>query len=191
MGCICKHDPLGWNNQPLPQTCWCKQHRQATDQSQDCNRVNDHQTYVQPWRWENWQSRFNAQRDDTGTRNNKSEKFLELINTLFKAISYIIADNKEKYFHSIFYIIVKLPGFTIETEVMTIDGTIDAVITTNNYIYIVEFKAGQDAPKAVEQIRQKGYNKKYAADKRPKTLIGINFDMERKCIDDYVIEQVK
>ena len=123
-------------------------------------------------------------------RNNNLEKFIELINTLFKGISYIIADNKEKYFHSIFYIIVKLLGFTIETEVMTIDGRIDAVITTDNYIYIVEFKAGQDAQKALEQIRQKGYHQKYADDKRPKTLIGINFDLENKGIEDYIIKPV-
>jgi hypothetical protein len=73
---------------------------------------------------------------------------------------------------------------------MTIDGRIDAVITTDNYIYIVEFKAGQDAQKALEQIRQKGYHQKYAADKRPKTLIGINFDLENKGIEDYIIKPV-
>jgi hypothetical protein len=74
---------------------------------------------------------------------------------------------------------------------MTIDGRIDAVIATDNYIYIVEFKVGQDAQKALAQIKQKGYHQKYAADKRLKTLIGINFDMDGKHIDDYLVEQVK
>ncbi len=121
-------------------------------------------------------------------RNNQIEKFIELINVLFKGISYTIVDNKEKYFHSIFYIIVKLLGFTIESEVLTIDGRIDAVISTDNYLYIVEFKAGYDSAKALNQIKQKGYDKKYADDKRKKTLIGINFNIETKCIDDYKTE---
>ncbi len=34
-------------------------------------------------------------------------------------------------------------------------------------------------------------DKNFAADKRPRTLIGINFDMDSKRIDDYVVEQVK
>jgi len=121
-------------------------------------------------------------------KNNQIEKFIELINVLYKGISYTITDNKEKYFHSIFYIIVKLLGFNIETEILTIDGRIDTVILTDNNIYIIEFKAGHDAKKALEQIKTKGYHKKYANDKRPKSLIGINFNIEKKCIDDFVIE---
>ena len=121
-------------------------------------------------------------------RNKQIEKFIEIINILFKGISYTIVDNKEKYFHSIFYIIVKLLGFTIESEALTIDGRIDAVISTDKYIYIVEFKAGYDASKALEQIRTKEYQKKYADDKRKITLLGINFNIETKCIDDYKVE---
>lgn len=123
-------------------------------------------------------------------KNDRIEKFIELINVLFKGISYTITDSKEKYFHSIFYIVVKLLGFTIDTEILTIDGRIDAVILTDNNIYIIEFKAGLDAKKALKQIKDKGYYKKYTGDRRGKTLIGINFDIERKCIDDFKIEKL-
>ncbi|OQX78143.1 MAG: hypothetical protein B6D61_06140 [Bacteroidetes bacterium 4484_249] len=119
---------------------------------------------------------------------NSVDKFIQLINVLYKGISYTIIDNKEKYFHSIFYIIVKLLGFTIESEVLTIDGRIDAVVFTDNNIYIIEFKAGFDSAKALEQIKEKGYHKKYTDDKRNKTLVGINFNIESKCIDDYKTE---
>ncbi len=121
-------------------------------------------------------------------RNNNIEKFIELINILFKGISYIIADNKEKYFHSIFYIIVKLLGFHIETEVMTIDGRIDCVISTDKYIYVIEFKAGQDAKTALQQIKEKEYHKKYLTEKKSVTLMGINFSIENKKIDEYLTE---
>jgi hypothetical protein len=81
-------------------------------------------------------------------------------------------------------------GFTIDTEVMTIDGRIDAVINTGKYIYVIEFKAGQDAKTAIEQIKEKEYHKKYLVEKKSVTLIGINFDIENKSIDDYIIEQI-
>ncbi len=118
------------------------------------------------------------------------EQFIENVNTVFKGISYTLIDKKEKYFHSLFYLIINLLGFTIETEVMTIDGRIDAVITTDDYIYVIEFKANQDAKTALEQIREKGYHKKYTSGKRKITLLGINFDIENKRIDDYKAEDV-
>ena len=122
--------------------------------------------------------------------NNSIEKFIELINILFKGIAYTIVDTKEKYFHSIFHIIVKLLGITIESEVLTIDGRIDAVVFTDDYIYIIEFKAGYDSKKAIEQIKEKEYYKKYSDDKRKKILLGINFNTETKCVDDFKVEEI-
>ena len=121
---------------------------------------------------------------------NVIDKFVETVNSIFKGISYSLVDDKEKYYHSIFYLIVNLLGFSIQTEVMTIDGRIDAVITTDDYIYVVEFKANQDADTALKQIKEKGYHEKYPAGKRKITLLGINFDTERKRIDDFVVEEV-
>ncbi len=123
-------------------------------------------------------------------RNNNVEKFFDLVNVLFKGISYIIADSKERYFHSVFYIIVKLLGFTIDTEVMTIDGRIDTVISTDKYIYVVEFKAGKGAKTALKQIKEKGYHKKYISSKKTVTIVGVNFNIDEKCIDEYLIETV-
>ena len=126
----------------------------------------------------------------TALRNNEIEKFLELTNSIFNSLSYTIVGKEEKYFHSIFYVIVKLLSFNIETEIMTIDGRIDAVIKTKNYIYVIEFKAGYDAKKALQQMKDKEYYKKYTTDKRRKTLIGINFNIEDKNIDDVKIEVI-
>ncbi len=123
-------------------------------------------------------------------KNDRIKEFIELINTLYKGISYTIVDNREKYFHSIFYIIVKLLGFTIESEILTIDGRIDAVITTDKYIYVIEFKAGQDAKTALQQIKEKGYHKIYRSQKKPVTLIGINFSIDKKSIDNFLIEKL-
>ncbi|MBI4647339.1 MAG: AAA family ATPase [Bacteroidia bacterium] len=121
-------------------------------------------------------------------REQRIEKFIDLINALFKGIPYTIAEEKEKYFHSIFYIIVRLLGFTIESEILTIDGRIDSVVFTDNFIYIIELKAQQSSKKAIKQIKDKEYCMKYADDKRKKILLGINFNTKTKKIDDYVYE---
>ena len=118
------------------------------------------------------------------------DKFIELINIIYKGISYTIVDEKEKYYHSIFYIIVKLLGFTIDVEVLTIDGRIDAVISVEDTIYIIEFKANQDAATALQQIEDKGYYKKYLSQGKQIILVGINFDTEEKKITEYVSKNI-
>ncbi len=86
-----------------------------------------------------------------------------------------------------FYLVMKLIGFEIETEILTIDGRIDAVVKTDDHIYIIEFKINQAAKTAIKQIRDKKYADKYKSDSRKTKLLGINFDTDKKKIDDYII----
>ena len=118
---------------------------------------------------------------------NKIEDFIKNVNILFRGISYNLVERKESYYHSLFYMIMKILGFNIEVEIEEIDGRIDAVIKTETHIYIVEFKIDQSANAAIQQIKDKQYALKYADDKRPIFLIGINFDTTKKVIEDYVL----
>lgn len=113
--------------------------------------------------------------------------FISHINTLFLNLPYSIIDQKEKYFHSIFYTIMKLVGYKIESEILTIDGRIDAVVKTCDRIYIIEFKINQSANTAIRQIIQKRYAEKYADDPRTKILLGINFDTDTRRADDFEV----
>ena len=117
--------------------------------------------------------------------NNNIDKFINYVNVLFKGISYNIIEKKESYYHSLFYMIMRMLGFDIDVEIETIDGRIDAVIKTETHIYIIEFKINQSVKKAIQQIRDKKYALKYANDKRPICLIGINFDTEKKIIKEW------
>ncbi len=119
--------------------------------------------------------------------NDNMEKFLELFAILLKGIAYPIVEVQESYFHSIFYLVVRLLGFYIDCEIITIDGRIDAVIKTQKTIFVIEFKTG-NTKKAIQQIREKQYHTKYADDKRPKILVGIDFDIASKKMTDYLIE---
>ena len=69
-------------------------------------------------------------------------------------------------------------GLYIEAESATNDGRIDAVVQTDNAIFIFEFKLDDD-PTALEQIRAKEYYKKFLLDKREIYIVGVNFDSEK------------
>ncbi len=75
----------------------------------------------------------------------------------------------------------------IEVEIETIIGRIDAVVKTETHIYIIEFKINQTAEKAIQQIKNKNYALKYTNDKRQVNLIGINFNTDKKLIEDYKV----
>ena len=115
--------------------------------------------------------------------------FVEKINYLFSNIPNTIIDVKEKYYHSIFFMVMKLLGFRIDCEILTIRGRIDAVVETPEQIVIIEFKINQDAKVTIQQIRERGYADKYANDPRPKRLLGINFDTETRKVADYILEE--
>lgn len=112
------------------------------------------------------------------------DEFIENLNDLFSGISYTLVKKTEKYFHSLFYLALKIIGYNIETEILTIKGRIDAVIKSETNIYIIEFKINQSAKKAIEQIKAMKYADKYKSDGRKIKLLGINFDVENKNVDD-------
>lgn len=110
------------------------------------------------------------------------QEFSQVINN-----NCIYVDKTEKYFHSLFYLVLKIIGYIIDAEVLTIKGRIDAVVKTDDNIFIIEFKINQSAKKAIQQIKDNKYADKYSDDKRPIILLGINFDTENKSVDDYEV----
>ena len=50
-----------------------------------------------------------------------------------------------------------------------------------------EFKFNKSPKAAIRQIREKGYADAYRADRRPVTLIGINFSAKKRNIDEPLI----
>jgi len=118
--------------------------------------------------------------------NKKLDKLIRLIKSIFKNIPYpIFKAEGEFYYHSLIYLVFFYLGDFIESEVNTNDGRLDAVIKTDNYIYVIEFKLNKDAETALQQIKDKGYAEKYYGDKREKILMGINFSSELKTVSDW------
>ena len=120
---------------------------------------------------------------------NDMAQVITLIKNIFKNIpSHIFLAKAEAYYHSLIYLVFFYLGQYIECEVNTNDGRLDCVVKTSTHIYILEFKLDKSADAAMQQIKDKGYADKYAADPRPKVLLGINFSSEQKTVDGWKME---
>lgn len=122
-------------------------------------------------------------------REGRPESFMQRMSVLFSDTDYKIVGDSELYFQNVFYIISKLLGFYTEVERTTSDGRMDMVIQTSNYIYILEFKYDSTPDVALRQIKEKGYAKPFAMDKRKIYYLGVNFSCKKRCIDGWEIEE--
>ena len=88
-----------------------------------------------------------------------------------------------------------ISGAQIMSEISTSIGRIDAVLKTEKYIYVIEFKIDSSAKTALNQIKRKEYTESYKAwltlyPKREIRLIGINFSTKKNNIDDWKEEKI-
>ena len=60
-------------------------------------------------------------------------------------------------------------------EDVTSKGRIDLTLKLQNFIYILEFKVGEDGG-ALKQIKDKNYADKYKAENKEIWLVGVEFD---------------
>ena len=82
---------------------------------------------------------------------------------------------------------MKMLGARVQAEQASARGYADAIVETKKAVYVFEFKFNRSAKAAVRQIREKGYADAYKADRRPVTLIGINFCARKRNIDEPLI----
>ena len=89
-----------------------------------------------------------------------------------------------------FLLFMKMLGADVRAEQTSARGYADAIVETKNAVYVFEFKFNKSAKVAIRQIREKGYADAYKSDKRPVTLIGINFSAKKRNIDEPLIERL-
>ncbi len=118
-----------------------------------------------------------------------TERFIEVLRSVFKSIPYNLFINLEAYYHSIIYLVLELLGFAVQSEVQTNDGRVDAVIQTDQYIYVMEFKL-HSAEEAIAQIHQKKYYQRYQGSDKEILLLGLAFDTEEKNVGEWKLEKL-
>jgi hypothetical protein len=115
---------------------------------------------------------------------------IEQFKSLFASIPYnIFIGEREAYYHTVIYFVLKLIGAEVRPEEESNIGRLDAVLETNNKIYIMEFKLGS-GQEALEQIKEMKYAEKYRTKGKEIVLAGIGFDSEKRNIDTYLLERL-
>lgn len=117
-------------------------------------------------------------------------KFLLSIQSLLAKIPVRTNDSEmlELHYHNMMYLISQIIGLKVLTEYQTSNGRIDMVIETAEYVYVMEFKLGGTAEKALAQIEEKDYSLPFKADRRKTILVGASFSNDTKTLSDWIIK---
>ncbi len=111
------------------------------------------------------------------------------LNALFAKIPYQIFEERlESYYHSILFLTFTMLGYYTQAEVQTAEGRIDAVVETEDRIFILEFKVKDSAENALKQIKEKKYYQKYQDSHKEIYLIGVA--CQEKQLNEYLVEKV-
>ena len=128
-------------------------------------------------------------------RGGKVDSFMERMQSLIAGIPYdnFTEENltlREQNYQAAVYLIFKLMGQFVQTEVHCSTGRIDCVVYTAECIYIFEFKltSNGSTEDALNQIKEKHYAEKYLVDGKKIVLIGAGFDEEKRTIRDWKAE---
>lgn len=116
------------------------------------------------------------------------ESCLVRTRAFFASIPYDMENKTEKHYQTIFYLLFRLMGQYIDTEVKSAIGRADVVMKTTQAIYVFEFKLDGTAQQAIDQINNKAYAIPYTADNRPVIKIGVNFDTATHTLGEWKIE---
>lgn len=122
-------------------------------------------------------------------RNGEVDAFMERLKIFFSGIPYELSDNTERHYQAIFYVVFALLGQFVSTEVRSARGRADAVVKTQDAVYVFEFKLNGSAEEALRQIDDRGYLIPYTLEGRRLVKVGVNFSKETRNIDRYIVEE--
>ena len=120
--------------------------------------------------------------------NEDLDGMLRLLQTYLLTIPQCDNTNYEGHYQQLLYVIFSLLGRYVDVEVRTSNGRVDMVMNSGKALYLFELKLNQSAESAMNQINLKDYPSRFALSGLPIIKVGINFDMERHSLKDWVIE---
>lgn len=117
------------------------------------------------------------------------DSFPTRLKAFFADFSSELNDKTERHYQVVFYLVFKQMGQFCDAEVRSARGRADAVVKTQDSIYIFEFKLNGSAEAALKQINDKGYLIPYMADNRKQIKVGVMFDASERNIGQWLIEE--
>lgn len=124
----------------------------------------------------------------TSIRGGKADDFMRQLQSLMAGTPYELVKDLENHYQNVMYIITKLMGLYVQAEYRTINGRIDLLIGTKEYLYIIELKFDGTAAEAMAQINNKEYSLPFEQEGRTVIKIGANVSRETRNIEDWIIE---
>ena len=124
----------------------------------------------------------------TSIESGKADDFMRQLQSLMAGTPYELVKDLENHYQNVMYIITKLMGLYVQAEYRTINGRIDLLIGTKEYLYIIELKFDGTAAEAMAQINNKVYSLPFEQDGRTVIKIGANVSRETRNIEDWIIE---
>ena len=125
------------------------------------------------------------------------DEFMERMQAIIAGVPY---DNlpkdklklREQNYQTAVYLIFKLMGQFVQTEIHCAKGRADCIVHTKDSIYIFEFKlmSAGSADDAITQIKEKGYASQFKAEGKKIILIGSSFDEEERTIGEWKTEKI-
>ena len=122
-------------------------------------------------------------------RGGKVDDFMLRLKALMADTPYEIIKNLENHYQNVMFIFTKLMGIYTQAEYRTSCGRIDLLITTDNYVYVIELKLDGTAEEALAQIDRKEYSLPFTADGREVVKIGANISSATRNLERWVVEK--
>jgi hypothetical protein len=118
------------------------------------------------------------------------DKAMKLLRSFYSSIPYNAEKQDEDHYKTIFYLIFTLASeYSVRTEQCSAAGRCDALIETEDTIYVFEFKLDGTAEEALKQIDDKGYAIQYEAGDKKVVKVGVNFENDKRTIERWVIAE--
>ena len=125
------------------------------------------------------------------------DEFMERMQAIIAGVPY---DNlpkdklklREQNYQTAVYLIFKLMGQFVQTEIHCAKGRADCIVHTKDSIYIFEFKlmSAGTAEDAIVQIKENGYAAQFKTSSKKIILIGSSFNEEERTIGEWKTEEL-
>jgi hypothetical protein len=114
-------------------------------------------------------------------------KFITRLKAFFAGIPYELNNKEEKHYQTVFYLFFKLMGQFIEVEQRSAIGRADAVVITEDSVFVFEFKLTEhaSAEDAIKQIDDKNYLIPFTAGNKKLVKVGAVFSAQERTLCDW------
>ena len=118
---------------------------------------------------------------------NNVDKVLSIIKAAIADLPTVVKkDMCENYYESVTHLIFRLTGFNVVSELQSVAGRSDVIVTTKDSVFIFELKMDKGrkfeevAEEALSQIDANGYAERFAVSGKAMFKVGVVFSSEGK-----------